>query len=242
MSTMSHEAGTAVVDPPRPTGHAAIRLAGVEKIHRTDRIETVALNQIHLEVRDGEFMSVMGPSGSGKSTLLNVIGMLDRPSKGTVEIGGQSVATLSDRELAAKRNHDIGFVFQIFHLIHDLNVLDNVEIPLLYRHLPAGKRRGMAQEALERVGLSARTSHFPSQLSGGQRQRVAIARAIVGRPSILLADEPTGNLDSQMGDEIIAILEDLNRAGSTVVMVTHDQRLASRTARIVRLFDGRQVE
>ena len=242
MSTMSHEAGAAVADPPRPNGQAAIRLTGVEKIHRTDRIETVALSEVHLAVRAREFLSVMGPSGSGKSTLLNVIGMLDRPSKGTVEIDGQNVGALSDRELAAKRNREIGFVFQTFHLIQDLNVLDNVEIPLLYRRLAAGKRRGMAQEALERVGLSARTTHFPSQLSGGQRQRVAIARAIVGRPSILLADEPTGNLDSQMGDEIIAILEDLNRAGTTVVMVTHDPRLASRTARIVRLFDGRQVE
>jgi len=214
----------------------------VEKIHRTERIETVALNQIHLEVAPREFLSVMGPSGSGKSTLLNVMGLLDRPSKGQVEIDGQKVGSLSDRELAMKRNRDIGFVFQTFHLIQDLNVIDNVEIPLLYRRLPAGKRRVMAQEALERVGLSARTTHFPSQLSGGQRQRVAIARAIVGRPSILLADEPTGNLDSQMGDEIMGILEDLNQGGSTIVMVTHDQRLASKTARIVRLFDGRQVE
>ena len=243
MSTTGFEAGAAVVDlAPRRNGHAAIRLTAVEKIHRTDRIETVALNQIHLEVAPREFLSVMGPSGSGKSTLLNVMGMLDRPTQGQVEIDGQSVASLSDRELAVKRNRDIGFVFQTFHLIHDLNVIDNVEIPLLYRHLTAGKRRALAKEALERLGLSARTTHFPSQLSGGQRQRVAIARAIVGRPSILLADEPTGNLDSQMGDEIIAILEDLNQAGSTVVMVTHDQRLASRTARIVRLFDGRQVE
>jgi putative ABC transport system ATP-binding protein len=241
MSTTTHEAGSAVIDSPR-AGSTAIRLSGVEKIHRTDKIETVALNQIHLEVGAREFLSVMGPSGSGKSTLLNVMGLLDRPSQGTVEIDGQNVGALSDRELAAKRNRDIGFVFQTFHLIQDLNVLDNVEIPLLYRNLPAGKRRAMAKEALERVGLTARTSHFPSQLSGGQRQRVAIARAIVGRPSILLADEPTGNLDSQMGDEIIDILEGLNRAGSTIVMVTHDQRLASRTARIVRLFDGRQVE
>ena len=242
MSTMTHEAGTAVADRPRPNGHAAIRLSGVEKIHRTDRIETVALSEVHLAVKPREFLSVMGPSGSGKSTLLNVIGLLDRPSKGTVEIDGQNVGTLSDRALAAKRNREIGFVFQTFHLIQDLNVLDNVEIPLLYRRLAAGKRRALAQEALERVGLSARTSHFPSQLSGGQRQRVAIARAIVGRPTILLADEPTGNLDSQMGDEIITILEDLNRTGTTIVMVTHDQRLASRTGRIVRLFDGRQVE
>ena len=242
MSTTSFEAGPAVIDPPRRNGHAAIRLTGVEKIHRTERIETVALNQIHLEVAPREFLSVMGPSGSGKSTLLNVMGLLDRPSKGQVELDGQSVGSLSDRELAMKRNRDIGFVFETFHLIQDLNVIDNVEIPLLYRRLPAGKRRAMAQEALERVGLTARTTHFPSQLSGGQRQRVAIARAIVGRPSILLADEPTGNLDSQMGDEIVAILEALNQAGSTIVMVTHDQRLASRTARIVRLFDGRQVE
>jgi putative ABC transport system ATP-binding protein len=241
MTPMAPQAGTGLAEPPR-NGHAAIRLTGVEKIHRTDRIETVALNQIHLEVPAHEFLSVMGPSGSGKSTLLNVIGLLDRPSKGTVEIAGQNVGAMSDRELAARRNHDIGFVFQTFHLIQDLNVLDNVEIPLLYRNLPGRERRGMAQEALERVGLTARTSHFPSQLSGGQRQRVAIARAIVGRPSILLADEPTGNLDSQMGDEIITILEELNRAGTTVVMVTHDQRLASRTARIIRLFDGRQVE
>jgi putative ABC transport system ATP-binding protein len=241
-TTTSFEAGAAVAEPPRRNGHAAIRLTGVEKIHRTERIETVALNQIHLEVAPREFLSVMGPSGSGKSTLLNVMGLLDRPSKGQVEIDGQSVGSLSDRELAMKRNRDIGFVFQTFHLIQDLNVIDNVEIPLLYRRLPAGKRRVMAQEALERVGLSARTTHFPSQLSGGQRQRVAIARAIVGRPSILLADEPTGNLDSQMGDEIMGILEDLNQGGSTIVMVTHDQRLASKTARIVRLFDGRQVE
>jgi putative ABC transport system ATP-binding protein len=241
-TTTSFEAGAAVAEPPRRNGHAAIRLTSVEKIHRTERIETVALNQIHLEVAPREFLSVMGPSGSGKSTLLNVMGLLDRPSKGQVEIDGQSVGSLSDRELAMKRNRDIGFVFQTFHLIQDLNVIDNVEIPLLYRRLPAGKRRVMAQEALERVGLSARTTHFPSQLSGGQRQRVAIARAIVGRPSILLADEPTGNLDSQMGDEIMGILEDLNQGGSTIVMVTHDQRLASKTARIVRLFDGRQVE
>jgi putative ABC transport system ATP-binding protein len=242
MSTTLHEAGTAVIDLPRTPANAAIRLTGVEKIHRTEKIETVALNEIHLEVKERDFLSVMGPSGSGKSTLLNVMGLLDRPSRGTVEIGGRDVGRMSDQELAVKRNLDIGFVFQTFHLIQDLNVRDNVEIPLLYRRLPAGKRRVMAQEALERVGLSARTSHFPSQLSGGQRQRVAIARAIVGRPGILLADEPTGNLDSQMGDEIVAILEDLNRAGTTIVMVTHDQRLASRTARIVRLFDGRQVE
>jgi len=221
----------------------AVRLTGVEKIHRTDRIETVALSNIHLDVKNGEFVSVMGPSGSGKSTLLNVIGLLDRPTQGTVEIGGRGIDGFSDRELAPIRNREIGFVFQTFHLIHDLNVVDNVEIPLLYRRMPGKERRKLALEALERVGLSARTSHFPSQLSGGQRQRVAIARAVVGRPRLLLADEPTGNLDSQMGDEILAILEELNgKAGTTIVMVTHDQRLAGKTHRIVRLFDGRQVQ
>jgi putative ABC transport system ATP-binding protein len=232
----------AAAESTKPAAAPAIRLTGVEKIHRTERIETVALSQVHLEVRDREFLSVMGPSGSGKSTLLNVMGLLDRPTRGSVELGGQSVDRLSERELAVKRNREIGFVFQTFHLIEDLNVLDNVEIPLLYRRVPGARRKTMAEEALNRVSLSARMRHFPSQLSGGQRQRVAIARAIVGRPAVLLADEPTGNLDSQMGDEIIAILEELNRAGTTIVMVTHDQRLASRTGRIVRLFDGRQVE
>ncbi|MCA9726336.1 MAG: ABC transporter ATP-binding protein [Candidatus Eisenbacteria bacterium] len=221
----------------------AVRLTGVAKVHRTDRIETVALSEVHLEVGEGEFLSVMGPSGSGKSTLLNIVGLLDRPTEGTVEIAGQAMNGLSDRELAPLRNREIGFVFQTFHLIQDLRVRDNVEIPLLYRRLPRGERRALAEAALERVGLSARMGHFPAQLSGGQRQRVAIARAIVGRPRILLADEPTGNLDSRMGDEIIAILEELNReAGTTIVMVTHDARLAERTNRIVRLFDGRQVQ
>jgi len=238
--------GPATLDRPAATATAtgtAIRLSGVEKIHRTEKIETVALSGIHLEIQEREFLSVMGPSGSGKSTLLNVIGLLDRPTKGDVEIGGRQVGRLSDRELAPMRNREIGFVFQTFHLIEDLNVLDNVEIPLLYRRVGGKERRKLATEALDRVGLSARTGHFPSQLSGGQRQRVAIARAVVGRPRILLADEPTGNLDSQMGDEIIAILEDLNRtAGTTIVMVTHDQRLAEKTHRIIRLFDGRQVQ
>jgi putative ABC transport system ATP-binding protein len=219
-----------------------IRLQGIEKVYRTDRIETVALADVNIEVGEGEFISVMGPSGCGKSTLLNLIGLLDAPTKGTIQINGSPIATYRDRSLAAVRNKELGFVFQTFHLIGDLSVLDNVEIPLLYRRLSNIERRKLALAALDRVGLSARVHHFPSQLSGGQQQRVAIARAIVGRPRILLADEPTGNLDSQMGDEVMGILKTLSHEDkTTIVMVTHDQQKADQTERIVRLFDGRQV-
>jgi putative ABC transport system ATP-binding protein len=219
-----------------------IRLQGIEKVYRTDRIETVALADVNVDVGEGEFISVMGPSGCGKSTLLNLIGLLDAPTKGTVQINGSPIAIYRDRALAAVRNKEIGFVFQTFHLIGDLSVLDNVQIPLLYRKLSNVERRKLAVAALDRVGLSARVHHFPSQLSGGQQQRVAIARAIVGRPRILLADEPTGNLDSQMGDEVMGILKTLSREDkTTIVMVTHDQQKADQTERIVRLFDGRQV-
>jgi putative ABC transport system ATP-binding protein len=220
-----------------------IQLEGVEKIYRTDRIETVALNSINLSVKAGEFISIMGPSGSGKSTLLNVIGLLDVPSGGKVSVNGKPVTSYSDKHLARVRNEEIGFVFQVFHLINDLSVVDNVEIPLLYRKgLSGSERRKLALRALDRVGLHARVHHFPNQLSGGQQQRVAIARAIVGNPRILLADEPTGNLDSQMGDEIMSVLKGLNeQEGATIVMVTHDPRQAEKTERIVRLFDGRQV-
>jgi putative ABC transport system ATP-binding protein len=219
-----------------------IRLNGIEKVYRTDRIETVALADVNIEVGEGEFISVMGPSGCGKSTLLNLIGLLDAPTKGTVQINGSPIATYRDRALAAVRNKELGFVFQTFHLIGDLNVLDNVQIPLLYRKISNTERRNLALAALDRVGLSARVQHFPSQLSGGQQQRVAIARAIVGRPRIVLADEPTGNLDSQMGDEVMEILKSLSREDkTTIVMVTHDQQKADQTERIVRLFDGRQV-
>jgi putative ABC transport system ATP-binding protein len=221
---------------------AMIQLNGIEKVYRTDRIETVALADVNLTVAEGEFISVMGPSGCGKSTLLNLIGLLDAPTKGTVQINGSPIASYSDRAMAALRNRDLGFVFQVFHLVTDLSVLDNVQIPLLYRRMSNAERRKHAEAALDRVGLSARMHHFPSQLSGGQQQRVAIARAIVGRPRILLADEPTGNLDSQMGEEIMNILSTLNREDrTTIVMVTHDQQKAVQTARIVRLFDGRQV-
>ena len=219
-----------------------IQLNEIEKVYRTDRIETVALADVNLTVAEGEFISVMGPSGCGKSTLLNLIGLLDAPTKGTVQINGSPIASYSDRAMAGLRNRELGFVFQVFHLVTDLSVLDNVQIPLLYRRMSNAERRKHAEAALDRVGLSARMHHFPSQLSGGQQQRVAIARAIVGRPRILLADEPTGNLDSQMGDEIMNILATLNQEDrTTIVMVTHDQQKAARTSRIVRLFDGRQV-
>jgi putative ABC transport system ATP-binding protein len=220
-----------------------IGLNQVSKQYRTERIETTALDNINLAVEKGEFISIMGPSGCGKSTLLNLMGLLDEPTKGKVAIDGKAIDRYGDRELAKVRNERIGFIFQQFHLVSDLSVVDNVEIPLLYRRMSNKERRKAALAALDRVGLSSRIHHFPTQLSGGQQQRVAIARAIVGKPQILLADEPTGNLDSQMGDEIMGILEGLNdEAGVTVVMVTHDPRLAERTDRIVRLFDGRQVQ
>ena len=219
-----------------------ISLNQVEKVYRTKTVETLALNNINLRVEKGEFLSIMGPSGCGKSTLLNIIGLLDEPSKGAVEIAGAPVSDYSDKQLARLRNEKIGFVFQSFHLINDLSVLDNVELPLLYRKVSARERRRLAEEALQSVGLSNRMQHFPTQLSGGQKQRVAIARAIVGRPNILLADEPTGNLDSVMGNEVMDILLRLNKESqTTVVMVTHDESMARRTNRLVRLFDGSQV-
>jgi putative ABC transport system ATP-binding protein len=219
-----------------------IQLESIEKVYRTDKIETLALANINMEVNQGEFISVMGPSGCGKSTLLNIIGLLDAPTKGSVTLNGAKITAYRDKQLARLRNEQVGFIFQTFHLINDLSVVDNVEIPLLYRRVSGSERRKMALQALDRVGLASRVHHFPSQLSGGQQQRVAIARAIVGKPKILLADEPTGNLDSQMGEEIMNILMDLNRnEKTTIVMVTHDPRLAEKTERIVRLFDGRQV-
>jgi len=220
-----------------------IQLNNIEKVYRTDTIETQALNNISLHVKKGEFLSIMGPSGCGKSTLLNVMGLLDMPSKGDVLIDQQTTVKMPDGKLANFRNSKIGFIFQSYHLINDLQVIDNVELPLLYRASTAKERRELATEALAKVGLSNRIKHFPTQLSGGQRQRVAIARAIVGRPEIILADEPTGNLDSAMGDEVMNILLELNRVdGTTIVMVTHDANMAQRTHRLVRLFDGSQVQ
>ena len=208
-----------------------IKLTGINKIYRTNEIETVALENVNLEVNKGEFLSIMGPSGCGKSTLLNIMGLLDAPTSGTIEIAGTKVDGMKDKELAAFRNRKLGFVFQSFHLINSLNVLDNVELPLL------------AEEVLKKVGLSHRMRHMPTQLSGGQCQRVAIARAIIGNPEIILADEPTGNLDSKMGAEVMELLHQLNKEdGRTIVMVTHNEEQAKQTSRTVRFFDGRQVE
>ena len=220
-----------------------IRLKNIEKVYRTDTVETLALNNISLDVAKGEFLSIMGPSGCGKSTLLNIIGLLDAPTKGELKIDTQTTERFSDKQLAKFRNQKIGFIFQSYHLINDLKVADNVELPLLYRSSTGKERKSLATAALEKVGLSNRMKHFPTQLSGGQKQRVAIARAIVGRPEIILADEPTGNLDSAMGNEIMDILMHLNRVeGTTIVMVTHDEHMAKKTHRLVRLFDGTQVQ
>ena len=222
---------------------AMIKLTGINKIYRTNEIETLALENVNLDVAKGEFVSIMGPSGCGKSTLLNIMGLLDAPSSGKIEINGTSVESMKDKELAAFRNKTLGFVFQSFHLINSLNVIDNVELPLLYRKMAAKERTRLAKEVLDRVGLSHRMRHMPTQLSGGQCQRVAIARAIVGNPEIILADEPTGNLDSKMGAEVMELLHKLNKEdGRTIVMVTHNEEQANQTSRTIRFFDGRQVQ
>ena len=220
-----------------------IKLEGVEKIYRTKEIETVALENVNLTVEEGELVSVMGPSGCGKSTLLNLIGLLDNPTKGTVDLLGSSTAGMKDSGMSEFRNRNIGFVFQSFHLIPSLNVADNVALPLIYRAgVSAAECDRRVREVLERLGMSHRMKHFPSQISGGQCQRVAIARAIVGDPRIILADEPTGNLDSRMGAEVMALLHELNRAdGRTIVMVTHNEEQASKTDRVIHFLDGRQI-
>ncbi len=218
-----------------------IHLDCVSKTYTTDRVQTLALKDISLHVGKGEFICLMGPSGCGKSTLLNLIGLLDRPGSGRVRVDGTELKSYRDKEVAQLRNRSFGFIFQSFHLINDLRVIDNVELPLLYRSMNAAERRRHAREALEKVGLAARLDHYPNQLSGGQQQRVAVARAIVGRPQVLLADEPTGNLDSKMGGEIMDILLQLNADGTTLVMVTHDEQEARRAHRIVRVFDGQIV-
>ncbi len=220
-----------------------ITLKDINKIYRTDEIETQALENVNIHIDKGEFVSVMGPSGCGKSTLLNIVGLLDTPTSGTVTIAGTNVEGMNDSNLAAFRNQKLGFVFQSFHLIDSLNVIDNVMLPLLYRKSSASEREKLAKQVLERVGLSHRMRHRPSQLSGGQCQRVAIARAIVGNPEIILADEPTGNLDSKMGAEVMDLLHTLNREdGRTIMMVTHNEEQAHQTDRIIRFFDGRQVQ
>jgi len=220
-----------------------ITLKDINKIYRTDEIETQALENINIHIDKGEFVSIMGPSGCGKSTLLNIVGLLDSPTSGTVVIDGTKTEGMTDNKLAAFRNAKIGFVFQSFHLIDSLNVTDNVVLPLLYRKSTASERERLAREVLERVGLSHRMRHRPSQLSGGQCQRVAIARAIIGNPEIILADEPTGNLDSKMGAEVMELLHTLNKEdGRTIMMVTHNEEQAHQTDRIIRFFDGRQVQ
>lgn len=219
-----------------------IKLIEVNKIYRTKEIETQALDNVNLEVEKGSFVSIMGPSGCGKSTLLNIMGLLDNPTSGQVEIAGVVANNMNEKALASFRNSTLGFVFQSFHLINSLSVTDNVMLPLLYRNMKGKERNRLVAEALERVGLSHRINHRPSQLSGGQCQRVAIARAIVGSPEIILADEPCGNLDSKMSADIMELLQRLNKEyGKTVVMVTHNEDQARQTDRIIRFFDGRQV-
>jgi putative ABC transport system ATP-binding protein len=215
-----------------------IRLEGVTKVFYTDEVETHALAGIHLEIRRGEYLSIAGPSGCGKSTLLSILGLLDTPTDGEYHLNGKQVAGLSFSERARIRNREIGFIFQAFNLIGDLTVYENVELPLTYRGMPSSERKGRVQAALERVGMAHRMKHYPSQLSGGQQQRVAVARAVVGKPSILLADEPTGNLHSAQGEEIMRLFKELNDAGTTIVQVTHSERNAAWSDRVIQLEDG----
>ena len=219
-----------------------IKLDGVKKVFYTDEVETHALSGIHLEIRKGEFVAIAGPSGCGKSTLLSILGLLDSPTQGTYTLAGQPVQSLKFGDRARIRNREIGFIFQSFNLIGDLTVFENVELPLTYRTMKASERKTQVAEALERVGMAHRGKHLPSQLSGGQQQRVAVARALVGRPLILLADEPTGNLDSRNGEAVMDLLRELHHGGATVCMVTHDPRFARFADRTMHLFDGRVVE
>ena len=219
-----------------------IKLSGIRKVFTTEEVETHALSDIHLDIQEGEYVSIAGPSGCGKSTLLAILGLLDAPTGGTYELNGHAAANLTLSERARIRNREIGFIFQSFNLIGDLTVFENVELPLVYRGMAAAERRSRVMEALEEVGMGHRAKHLPSQLSGGQQQRVAVARAVAGRPSILLADEPTGNLDTTNGDAVMDLLKDLHRRGATICMVTHDTRFANYADRTVRLLDGRVVE
>jgi putative ABC transport system ATP-binding protein len=219
-----------------------IHLDGITKVFYTDEVETHALSGIHLEIARGEFVSIAGPSGCGKSTLLSILGLLDSPTDGSYTLNSQAVANLGLAERARIRNREVGFIFQSFNLIGDLTVFENVELPLTYRGMSSAERKERVQEALEKVGMSHRSKHYPSQLSGGQQQRVAVARALGGKPSILLADEPTGNLDSKNGEAVMSLLAELHREGATICMVTHDPRFARNADRTIQLFDGRIVE
>ncbi len=226
----------------KSNGETLIRLEGVTKVFFTDEVETHALAGIHLEIHRGEYLSIAGPSGCGKSTLLSIIGLLDSPTDGKYTLNGKAVEDLSLSDRTRIRNREIGFIFQAFNLIGDLTVYENVELPLTYRGMPSSERKKRVLEALEKVGMSHRMKHYPSQLSGGQQQRVAVARALVGSPSILLADEPTGNLDSKNGEAVMDLLRNLHQEGATICMVTHDPRYAEYSDRSVHLFDGRVVE
>ncbi|MCY1070290.1 ABC transporter ATP-binding protein [Nannocystis sp. RBIL2] len=233
----------APMNAPSPT-HAAplICLEAIRKVFHTDELETHAVADVHCEIPRGQYVCIAGPSGSGKTTLLSLIGLLDTPTSGTYALAGRQVSNLSGTERARVRNEQIGFVFQSFNLIGDLTVAENVELPLTYRAMAATERRRRVEAALERVGMAHRQRHLPAQLSGGQQQRVAVARAVAGEPPLLLADEPTGNLDSKNGDAVMALLQDLHRAGTTIVMVTHNPEYARQAQRTIHLFDGRVVE
>jgi len=224
------------------SGSPLIRLENVTKVFYTDEVETHALSSVGFEIHNGEYVSIAGPSGCGKSTLLSILGLLDTPSEGSYWLNGESVANLPLAERARIRNRQVGFIFQSFNLVGDLTVYENVELPLTYRGLDRSERKTRVVNALEKVGMAHRAKHLPTQLSGGQQQRVAVARAIAGEPSILLADEPTGNLDSTNGEAVMKLLSDLHQAGSTICMVTHDQRYAGHAGKEIHLFDGRVVE
>lgn len=223
-------------------GQALISLEGVKKIFYTDEVETHALAGIHLQIKTGEYVAIAGPSGCGKSTLLSILGLLDTPTEGKYWLNNRPVESLSLSERARTRNREIGFIFQSFNLIGDLTVFENVELPLTYRGMKSAERKTRCHDALEKVGMAHRAKHLPSQLSGGQQQRVAVARAVVGSPLILLADEPTGNLDSKNGELVMDLMRDLHRGGATICMVTHDPRYAAHADRSIHLFDGRVVE
>ena len=225
-----------------PNGNSLIRLEGVTKVFYTEEVETHALSGIHLDINKGEYVSIAGPSGCGKSTLLSIVGLLDTPTEGKYTLNGTPVEDLKLGDRSRIRNREVGFIFQSFNLIGDLNVFENVELPLTYRGMPSSERKERVQKALERVGMSHRVKHYPSQLSGGQQQRVAVARALVGEPAVLLADEPTGNLDSKNGEAVMDLLRELHSAGATIVMVTHDPRFARYASRTINLFDGRIVD
>ncbi|MEP7217847.1 MAG: ABC transporter ATP-binding protein [Bacteroidota bacterium] len=224
------------------TNRPLIRLEGITKVFFTDEVETHALSGIHLDINPGEYLSIAGPSGCGKSTLLSILGLLDTATGGSYLLNGEPVSTLNMGDRSRIRNREIGFIFQAFNLIGDLTVRENVELPLTYRNMPAAERKERVENSLERVGMAHRMKHYPAQLSGGQQQRVAVARALAGNPSILLADEPTGNLDSNNGESVMELLRDLHRGGATVCMVTHDPRFARHADRTIHIFDGRVVE